>query len=97
MIHPPPNRFPLPTHLWTRLFNHSRPSIVRIQGRRRQVGVAHDVLTNTVDAMLHVQFLDTWRDLLHLLVMALLLTCSRSRDVGVHGGRNMHTDGIHAM
>ena len=59
--------------------------------------MAHDVLAKTIDAMLHVQFPDPWRDLLHLLVVALLTTHSRRRDVGIHGRRNMRTDGIHAM
>lgn len=59
--------------------------------------MAHDVLAKTIDAMLHVQFPDPWRDLLHLLVVALLTTHSRRRDVGIHGRRNMRVDGIHAM
>jgi len=59
--------------------------------------MAHNVLMETIDAMFHVQSLNAWRDLLHLVVMALLLTGSRSRDVGVHERRNMHPNRIHAM
>lgn len=59
--------------------------------------MAHDILTETIDAMLHVQFLDAGRNLLHLLVMVLLLTRPGSRDVGVHGRRNMKSDCVHAV
>ena len=59
--------------------------------------MAHDVLAKTIDAMLHVQFPDPWRDLLHLLVVALLTTHSRRRDVGIHGRRNMHADRVYAV
>lgn len=59
--------------------------------------MAHDILPKTVDAMLHVQFLDPGRDLLHLLVMAQLLTCSRGRDIGVHGRGDMKADCVHAV
>jgi hypothetical protein len=59
--------------------------------------MAHNVLAEKIDAMLHVQFLYTWRYLLHLLVVALLMTHSRRRDVGIHRRRNMGVDCIHAM
>jgi hypothetical protein len=59
--------------------------------------MAHDILPKTIDAMLHVQLLDTWRHFLHLLVVALLLTHSGSRDDRVHGRRNMRADSIVAM
>lgn len=59
--------------------------------------MAHDILTQSVDAMLHVQFLGAWRELLYLFIVALLLTHSRSRDVGVQRRRNMQADRIYAM
>lgn len=96
-VHPLSNRFPLPTHPWPCPPNHSWPSIVRVQGRWCKVRIAHDVLTETVNSMLHVQFLDAWRDLFHLLVMTLLLSCSESRDIGIHGRRDMKSDCVHAM
>lgn len=59
--------------------------------------MAHDILTKAVDTVLHVQFLDAWRELLYLFIVALLLTHSRSRDVSVHGCRNMQADRVDAM
>jgi hypothetical protein len=59
--------------------------------------MAHDILTKTVDAMFHVQFLDAWRTLLYLVVVSLLLTHSGSRDVGVHGRRTMQANCIYTM
>jgi len=59
--------------------------------------MAHDILTKPIDTVLHVQFLDAWRYLRYLVIVALLLTHSGSRNVGIHGRRKMRVDCIHAM
>jgi hypothetical protein len=59
--------------------------------------VAHDILTQAIDAVLHVQLFDARRDLFHLLVMLLHFECPRRRLIAMHGCRDMHANGVYAV
>ena len=96
-VHPPPNRLPLSTHHRTAFAYQPREVIVRIHRRWSKVSVAHDILTQTIDTVLHVQLYNARRNLFHLLVVFLRLECPGCCLVVIHGRRNMHADRVDAV
>jgi len=96
-IHPPPYRLPFSTDHRARLTYQPRKAIVRVNRRWREVGVAHEILTQAIDAVLHVQLFDARRDLSHHLVVLLRLECPGRRPITIHGCRDMHANGVYAV
>jgi hypothetical protein len=59
--------------------------------------MAHDILTQGIDAVLHVQLFDARRNPFHLLVMFLRLESSGRGHIAIHGRRNMHADRVYVV